>query len=57
MGAPYRHVAVESSLDHQGDNLWYEEELSFLLAEQAKRFAHLGLEEVDVRARNLLGDS
>ena len=57
MGAPYRHVAIESSLDHLGDNLWYEEELSALLAEQAKRFAHLGLEEVDVRARHLLGDS
>ena len=57
MGAPYRHVAVESSLDHQGDNLWYDGELSALLAEQAKRFAHLGLEEVDVRARHLLGDS
>ena len=30
---------------------------SSLLSEQAKRFAHLGLEEVDVRARHLLGDS
>jgi hypothetical protein len=57
MGAPFRCVADESSPDHQGDNLWYEEELSSLLAEQAKRFAHLGLEEVDVRARHLLGDS
>jgi hypothetical protein len=57
MGAPYRHVAVESSPEFQRDKAWYEEELSSLLQAQALRFAHLGLDEVDARARQLLGDS
>jgi hypothetical protein len=57
MGAPYRHVAVESSPEFQRDKAWYEEELSSLLQAQAMRFAHLGLDEVDARARQLLGDA
>ena len=57
MGAPFRHIATESSPDFLQDKAWYEEELSSLLHAQAKHFAHLGLDEVDVRARHLLGDS
>ena len=42
MDAPYRHISVVASPNHASDNAWYDAELSFLMREQAKRFANLG---------------